>query len=138
GSIACGLAPSIAPLIAFRALQGIGASLMVPSSLAIISASFGDDERGKAIGTWSAFTSITMIIGPLVGGSLIDHVSWRAIFFVNVPIAAIVVYLTLRDVPESREAQRRPPDFGGALLATTGLAGVVYGLIESSAVAIGA
>ena len=132
GSAACGLAPGIAALIASRALQGIGAALMVPGSLAIISASFADDARGKAIGTWSAFTSITMIIGPLVGGTLIDHVSWRAIFFINVPLAALVLYLTGRFVPESREPTRRPLDVAGALLATTGLGGLVFGLIESS------
>src|ERR1043165_7982058 len=87
GSIACGLAPGIGTLIAFRGLQGIGAALMVPGSLAIINATFPDKERGKAIGTWSAFTSITMVIGPLVGGTMIDHASWRAIFFINVPLA---------------------------------------------------
>jgi len=133
GSVACGLAPTIAALIAFRALQGIGAALMVPGSLAIISASFGDDARGKAIGTWSAFTSITMIVGPLLGGLLIDHVSWRAIFFINVPIAAVVLLLTLRHVPESHEAVRRAPDVAGALLATSGLGCLIYGLIEASA-----
>lgn len=137
GSMACGLAPAIGALIAFRALQGIGAALMVPGSLAIISASFADDARGKAIGTWSAFTSITMIIGPLVGGTLIDHVSWRAIFFINVPIAALVLFLTLRFVPESREAERRPPDWLGASLATAGLGSLVYGLIEASTLGFG-
>jgi len=132
GSVACGLAPTIGVLIACRGLQGIGAAMMVPGSLAIISASFPDAARGKAIGTWSAFTSITMVIGPLVGGSLIDHASWRAIFFINVPLAGLVAFLTLRYVPESREAKRRPLDLAGALLATTGLAAVVFGLIESS------
>ena len=132
GSVACGLAPTIGVLIACRGLQGIGAAMMVPGSLAIISASFPDAARGKAIGTWSAFTSITMVIGPLVGGSLIDHASWRAIFFINVPLAALVAFLTLRYVPESREAKRRALDLAGALLATTGLAAVVFGLIESS------
>ena len=132
GSIACGLAPTMGTLIAARGLQGIGAALMVPGSLAIISASFPDDERGKAIGTWSAFTSITMIIGPLVGGAFIDNASWRAIFFINVPIGAIVLYLTVRYVPESREEMKRPLDIAGAVLATAGLGSLVYGLIESS------
>ena len=94
GSIACGLAPNMGTLIAFRGLQGIGAALMVPGSLAIISATFPDNERGRAIGTWSAFTSITMVIGPLVGGALIDNVSWRAIFFINAPFAVIALWLT--------------------------------------------
>jgi EmrB/QacA subfamily drug resistance transporter len=132
GSVACGLAPTIGALIAFRGVQGIGAALMVPGSLAIISASLPDDERGKAIGTWSAFTSITMIIGPLVGGTLIDHVSWRAIFFVNVPLAAVVLFLTFRYVPESRERARRALDPAGAVLVTAGLGALVFGLVESS------
>src|SRR6185369_11686534 len=133
GSIACGLAPTMAILVAFRGVQGIGAALMVPGSLAIINASFPDDERGKAIGTWSAFTSITMVVGPLLGGSLIDHVSWRAIFFINVPFAAIVLFLAWRYVPESREGQRRAPDLAGSILATAGLGALVYGLVASPA-----
>jgi EmrB/QacA subfamily drug resistance transporter len=133
GSVACGLAPSLAALIAFRGLQGIGAALMVPGSLAIISASFPDAERGKAIGTWSAFTSVTMVIGPLVGGLFIDHASWRAIFFINVPLAAIVLCLAVRYVPETREATKRALDVAGAALATAGLGSLVYGLIESPA-----
>src|SRR5260221_3087217 len=138
GSIACGLAPNMRALIAFRAVQGIGAALMVPGSLSIISATFPDDERGKAIGTWSAFTSITMVIGPLVGGTLIDHASWRASFFINAPLAAIVLYLTLRYVPETRETKKRSLDIAGAALATAWLGSLVYGLIESSPAAVAA
>ena len=132
GSIACGFAPAIGALIAFRGLQGIGAALMVPGSLAIINATFPDRERGKAIGTWSAFTSITMVIGPLVGGTMIDHASWRAIFFINVPMAAIVLVLAWRCIPETKEGSARALDLAGAVLATTGLGALVFGLIESS------
>lgn len=131
-SIACGLAPSIGALIAFRGAQGVGAALLIPGSLAIISATFPDPERGKAIGTWSAFTSITMVIGPLVGGGLIEHVSWRGIFFINVPFAAAVLFLCARYVPESREGKARALDLPGAALATLGLGAIVYALIESS------
>ncbi len=132
GSIACALAPAILALIGARALQGIGAAMLVPGSLSIISACFPDSERGKAIGTWSAFTSITMAIGPLLGGVLIDHVSWRAIFFINVPLAAIVLWLVFRHVPESRAEVRRRLDIPGAALVTGGLGAIVYGFIESS------
>ena len=136
-SVACGLAPTIEALIAFRGAQGVGAALLVPGSLAIISASFPDSERGKAIGTWSAFTSITMVIGPLVGGGLIEHVSWRAIFFINVAIAAVTLFLCARYVPESREGRQRALDLPGAALATLGLGAIVYGLIESSTAGFG-
>src|SRR5438132_4197977 len=132
-SIGCGLAPGIRELVIARGLQGIGAALLVPGSLAIISASFADEERGKAIGTWSAFTSITMAIGPLLGGALIEHVSWRAIFFLNVPLAAIVLFLVFRHVPESSEgAGARRLDVPGAVLVTLGVGAIVYGLIESA------
>jgi EmrB/QacA subfamily drug resistance transporter len=129
----CGLSLSVRQLIAARALQGIGAALLVPGSLAIISASFGEHERGKAIGTWSGFTSITSAVGPVLGGWLIEHASWHWVFFINLPIAAIVVVLTLRYIPESRNSQAgRTPDWTGAVLATAGLGGIVFGLIESS------
>ena len=135
GSIACGLAPDIRALIAFRGLQGIGAALLVPGSLAIISAVFPDDARGKAIGTWSAFTSVTLVIGPLVGGFLIDHASWRAIFFINPPFALVVLLLSLRYMPETHERTRRALDLPGAALATAGLGALVYGIIELSWIA---
>jgi EmrB/QacA subfamily drug resistance transporter len=133
-SIGCGLAGGIAELIVARALQGIGGALLVPGSLAIISASFEERTRGKAIGTWSSATALTTALGPVVGGWLIDHGSWRAAFFINVPLAALVLALTLRHVPESRNAQAQGGlDWPGALLVTLGLGALVYGLIEASA-----
>src|SRR6202048_4859584 len=100
-SIACGVATSPALLIVGRALQGIGAAFLVPGSLAIISATFSDADRGRAIGTWSGFSAITAAIGPVSGGWLIEHVSWRAVFFLNVPLALIVLALSLRFMNES-------------------------------------
>lgn len=129
-SIACGLASSISWLIVGRALQGVGGALLVPGALALISASFGPEERGRAIGTWSGFSGITAAIGPLVGGWLVGH-SWWWAFFINVPMAAIVLVL-LRKVPESRNPNAKRLDLVGAALVTAGLGGLVYGLIESS------
>lgn len=131
-SVWCGLAPNIQQLIIARAVQGVGGALLVPGSLAIISASFTDDARGKAIGTWSGFTAITAAIGPVLGGWLIEHVSWRAAFFINAPIALIVLALVFRHVPESRDEDSRGVDWAGATLATLALGAIVYGLIESS------
>ena len=131
-SAACGLAPSPGALIAARAVQGIAAALMVPGSLALLSASFDEKRRGRAIGTWSGFGSITAAVGPLVGGWLIDHVSWRWVFFLNLPLAAAVIAISLRFVPESRDEQNAGRlDLAGALLATLGLGGLTFGLIES-------
>jgi len=131
-SIWCGLAPNIGQLIFGRAVQGIGAALLVPGSLAIISASFQKRDRGRAIGTWSGFTSITAAVGPVLGGFLIEHGSWRWVFFINVPLALIVLAITFWRVPESRNPHAsRAVDWLGAVLVTAGLAGVVYALIES-------
>ncbi len=132
-SIWCGLAPTASQLIIARAVQGIGGALLVPGSLAIISASFAEAERGQAIGTWSGFTAITAAVGPVLGGWLIEHVSWRAVFFLNLPLAVAVLVLVFRYVPESRdENQSRGLDWTGAALATISLGLIVYGLIESS------
>jgi len=129
----CGLAPNISQLIAARAVQGIGGAMLVPGSLAIISASFPEEERGQAIGTWSGSTAITTALGPVIGGWLIEHVSWRAVFFLNLPLAVVVLLLVVRRVPESRnEEESRKLDFLGAALATLSLGAIVYGLIESS------
>lgn len=132
-SVGCGLSQTIAQLIVMRAVQGIGGALLVPGSLAIISASFSEEDRGRAIGTWSGFTAITAAVGPVLGGWLIEHVSWRAVFFINLPLALAVLALVFRHVPESRnEAERRGLDWQGALLGTVSLGLIVYGLIESS------
>src|SRR5580692_782690 len=100
GSAWCGLASSIAILIVARGLQGVGAALLVPGSLALISASFPESERGRAIGTWSGFTAITMSIGPVLGGWLVEHGSWRWVFFINVPVAIVVLVVTFARVQE--------------------------------------
>jgi EmrB/QacA subfamily drug resistance transporter len=130
-SILCGLATSPGTLIMGRALQGIGAAFLVPGSLAIISATFDDRERGRAIGTWSGFSAITSAIGPVSGGWLVEHVSWRAVFFMNVPLAIIVLLISLRFMTESRDPSRTSrTDWSGAALAVLGLGGIVFGLLE--------
>ncbi len=132
-SVWCGLAPDVSQLIIARAVQGVGGALLVPGSLAIISASFNEERRGQAIGTWSGFTAITAAIGPVVGGWLIEHVSWRAVFFINVPLAVVVLLISFRHVPESRnDRAARRLDWWGAGFEAFGLGALVYGLIESS------
>jgi len=130
-SIACGLSSNIPQLITARSAQGVGAALLVPGSLAIISAGFDEKSRGKAIGTWSGFSAITSAFGPVLGGSLIQYVSWRWAFLMNVPLAVAVIVISLRHVPESRGSEVKRVDWLGALLATLGLAGVVTGFLES-------
>lgn len=130
-STACGLASSIQGLITARCVQGIGAALLVPGSLAIISACFDENSRGKAIGTWSGFTAITTALGPVLGGWLIQYASWRWAFLLNIPLALAVVGISYRHVPESRGSQVKQVDWLGALLATVGLAAVVTGFLES-------
>jgi EmrB/QacA subfamily drug resistance transporter len=131
-SIACGLSSNISQLIVARSFQGIGAAFLVPSSLAIISASFDEKSRGQAIGTWSGFTAITMALGPVLGGWLIQHASWHWAFFINVPIATAVIAISLWRVPESRSSAAQQADWLGAAVATIGLGGVVFGFVESA------
>src|SRR5205823_8561079 len=128
----CGCAFDIRQLIVGRAMQGFGAALLVPGSLAIISSSFEESERGRAIGTWSGFSAITTAIGPVVGGWLIEHVSWRAVFFINLPIAVLVILISVRHVSENSDEESKRVDWLGALLAAVGLGALVYGLIEFS------
>lgn len=133
-SLACGLAPTVGFLIAARALQGVGAALLTPGSLAILQASFAPDDRSKAIGAWSGFGGVATAIGPFLGGWLIGAVSWRLVFFINLPVAAAVVAVAARHVPESRApGPRQPLDVGGAVTISLALAGLTYGLIEASA-----
>ncbi|MGF6958861.1 DHA2 family efflux MFS transporter permease subunit [Paraburkholderia youngii] len=133
-SAACGFAPNASALVAARAVQGIGASLLVPSSLAIIGAVFDDAARGRAIGTWAGVGAITSAVGPVAGGWLVDAWSWRAIFFLNVPLAALTIALAILAVPNSHRADApRQLDWLGALSAATGLAALTFGLTEASA-----
>ena len=128
----CGFATGIHQLIAARGLQGVGGALLVPGSLALISANFPEKERGRAIGTWSGFTSITAAIGPVLGGWFVEHGSWRSVFFINVPLGLAVVLLTLWKVPESRAGNSSQGfDWIGGLLAVLGFGGIVLALIES-------
>jgi EmrB/QacA subfamily drug resistance transporter len=131
-SIWCGLAADIRQLVIARAVQGIGGALLVPGSLALISVNFPPEQRGRAIGTWSGFTSITAAIGPVLGGYLVQHASWRWAFFINLPLGAAVLAITLWRVPESRDT--RDPvhlDWPGALLATLSLGCIVFAFIQS-------
>ena len=128
----CGLAPTIRQLIVARGFQGIGGAMLVPGSLALISANFPEKERGRAIGTWSGFTAITAAIGPLLGGWFIEHGSWRWVFFINIPLGVAVLWLALWKVPESRAENRSQRfDWLGGLLAVLAFGGIVLGLIES-------
>jgi len=131
-SLACGLAPTTGALIVARALQGTGAALIVPGSLAIISAVFHPDDRAKAIGAWSGLSGVSTAVGPFLGGYLVDAVSWRWVFLLNLPLAVVVAYASLRHMPESRDAEQqvRRPDVAGAATAALGLAGLVFALIE--------
>ena len=130
-SVACGLAPSTAALTTARALQGIGGALLTPGSLAIIEASFRKEDRGAAIGAWSGLGGVAAAVGPFLGGYLVQAWSWRLVFFINVPIAIVVVLIALRHVPETRDPDaHRRLDYAGATLAALGLGGVTYALIE--------
>jgi EmrB/QacA subfamily drug resistance transporter len=130
-SLACALAPTIEILVAARALQGVAGALLTPAALAVIVANFAPDERGKAVGAWTAWGGVGTVLGPLIGGQLVDAASWRWIFAINVPIVLVTMWLILRVVPQARE---RDPDARvdvvGATLCAFGLAGITFGLIE--------
>jgi EmrB/QacA subfamily drug resistance transporter len=132
----CGLAPNVHQLILARGLQGMGGALFVPGSLALISANFSQERRGRAIGTWSGFTSITAAMGPVLGGWFIEHGWWRWVFFINLPLGLIVLTLALWKVPESRAGNPgAQADWPGGLLAALGFGGIVFALIQSAPVA---
>lgn len=130
-SVACACSTTVMPLIIARAAQGVGAALLVPGSLALISANFAARQRGAAIGTWSACSGITAAIGPVIGGFLVDHYSWVWAFLVNAPVGLVLLWICARKVPESRGQVGRQIDVRGASLVTLGLAGVVFALIEA-------
>lgn len=133
GSLGCGLAVNIGMLLVARAVSGVGAALLVPCSLALISAAFDEKERGAAIGIWSGAAAIAGGAAPLLGGGLLDHFSWRVIFLVNPLLAVPTLWIALRRVPESRDPDAPPGvDWQGSLLAFAGLGSLVYGLIASS------
>ena len=134
-SLGCAIAPTTPVLVAARVLQGIAAALMVPESLAIISSAFGEGERGRAIGAWSGLAGVSTAIGPFLGGWLIDAVSWRLVFLINLPLIGVAIWLTRRYVPETRVENCARPDVRGAALLTAALALGSFALIERVAVA---
>ena len=131
-SVLCGVSQNVDQLIISRALQGVGAALLVPGSLSIISSFFKVEERGKAIGTWAGFSTITAALGPVLGGWLIENISWRWIFFINIPLAILVIAVLLFKVPESKDEDYPALDYYGAVTVTLGLGGIIFGLIQSS------
>jgi EmrB/QacA subfamily drug resistance transporter len=132
-SLTCALAPSLPILLAARAVQGVGAALLLPNSLALLNAAFSGEDRGRAVGIWAAAGAAAAAVAPLLGGWLVGTVGWPAIFYINLPLAAGAILLAVRFVEESREAGAGRTDYAGALLATGGLGGLTYGLTLWSA-----
>jgi len=130
-SLACGLSPGTNFLIGARLVQGVGGALMIPGSLAIITAYFSRDRRGRAIGTWSAATTLCVVVGPFLGGALADAGLWRGVFLINLPVAVVALAVVVLKVPESRDPHCAPLDLIGAVLAALGLAAVTYGFISA-------
>lgn len=129
-SVLCGIAPTSGFLIAARTLQGVGGAMLVPGSLAIIAATFHPDDRGRAIGAWSGLAGVASSFGPFLGGWLIDSVSWRLVFLINIPLAAATIWISIRHVPETRSSRHAPIDIPGAALITVALAGISYAAID--------
>ena len=136
-SIVCGFAPQTSALVAARAVQGAGAALLVPASLALLGATFPERERARAIGAWAGYGALAMATGPMLGGFLTDHVSWRAIFYLNVPLAVAAVWFALRGAPDSRSEHPPGLDWLGASLAAAGLASLTWGLTGAAELGFG-
>jgi EmrB/QacA subfamily drug resistance transporter len=136
-SVLCGIAPTVGVLIAARVLQGIGGALLIPASLAIISAVIDPKRRGTAVGIWSMTSTLMVLVGPVLGGWLAEQGLWRSIFFLNIPLAVIALWLLLVQVPETKRHDAPPLDWLGAVLVTLGLAGLTYGLTEVGAQGFG-
>jgi EmrB/QacA subfamily drug resistance transporter len=128
GSLACAVSGSLEPLLFGRALQGIGAGLLLPNSLALLNGAYEGEARGRAIGTWAAAGAISAAIAPLIGGWLVEHVGWPSIFYINLPFVAAAIFVALHRVEEVSEPEKARLDLGGALLATLGLGAATYGL----------
>lgn len=131
-SAGCGFSYSVRELLLWRSVQGIAAAFLVPGSLSIISSTYDENSRGKAIGTWAGFTTMTTALGPVLGGWLIEHASWHWVFFINIPLAAIVLLISLWHVPESRSSKKTNIDWLAAAIVTFGLAALVYGFLEAA------
>src|SRR4051794_2716426 len=131
-SVLCAVAPTINALIVFRGIQGVAGALLTPASLAVITSTFSGADRGAAIGTWTAWSGISTVIGPVVGGWLIGIASWRVIFFINVPIAAATVAIALVFMPRQTQSRKRdrPIDYVGATLCALGLGGVRFPFVR--------
>jgi len=137
-SLGCGLAPTATVLIVIRAVQGVGGALLVPSSLAVLSATIAHEDRGRAVGAWSGLGGVWTAVGPFLGGWLVDAATWRLVFLINLPISAFTLWAALRHVPETRDVDaNRHVDLPGALTIAVGLAGVVYALIQGPAFGFG-
>src|SRR5450759_5274819 len=129
-SVLCGLAPSMELLVLFRVLQGAAGAVLVPGSLPLLTANFSGEEQGRAFGTWAGASGATTILGPVLGGLLVDTISWRAAFFINVPLVAVAIWATLKHVPESRDEQATAHfDWIGAIIVALAVGGLAFGAI---------
>src|SRR5712691_1976756 len=131
-SMACGLAQSSSTLIVFRAIQGVGAALLMPGTLSILTVTFPPHERAKAIGLWAGVSGIALALGPTLGGYMVEHLGWQSVFFLNVPIGITAFLVGSRTVRESRSEHARQLDVPGLVLGTGGLFSLTYALIEAN------